>query len=410
MNSKGIDYSKFDHIGDTSSDEEQDETIKVASRPAPRLLLSDGKKKSPEKPSNSLEDLESIQSLLQKCMKEGKVTSIMTKDLVSASALLDAVTPNGIQERRMAAAKKKELAYDPVHCNLWNLTMKLRDGDKHVDELLQVNVIDRVISVIENCDPGKYKSRHFEDVQANLQKHGEALSPYEKILASRLRSDSSDISSAISVLHEMCRYRSGCVALAQHKKHLAFLLDEIPFEDMAHLGLLLASKFDAAVVGGLEVVESIKTDWGDGMKYGFGMIEQCTIDMCGRLLNGLDKHMSLRRQVAEMFRAKIETFEDRLKTTHLTMTAYEGLGRSEVVQCINLKSSLSELRKMLSSIDSTSAVWRSTFRLDRHLVPLGTSHAAEDCNDKFDPCPDSRKCSKCKCTQALKSLKTCARW
>lgn len=391
--SKVIDYSKWDHVVD-SSDEETEKAQVVTHHRIDRTrgIESPQKANTTDTKQASMGDLHMVRSLIASTIATGNVLSLSTKDLLPASVLLSAVTPKGIKERALARAEKQELQDDPVLCNLWNLTMKIRDGPEEVEELLKVNGIDRILAVISSCNLDKYNKYkcYNGDVGQSFMTLGETPSEADKALAKQLSADIKDIVSSISVLHEMCRFRNGAVALAKHKKCLTLLFN-LPSDKICSLGSSLMSKFLLVPFG--DPIVSSDT-------FFFGHMEQATIDTFGRVLNGLDEHALLRKETAKMLRAGIDEYEARLQSILLFFQAHEDVA-PVMNHCLDLKSSLSKLRKMLSKPDNYVKGWRSTFRLERQYVP----------NKKSGDMEGDGETQKCRnCSIKLDKLQTCSRW
>jgi len=176
---------------------------------------------------------------------------------------------------------------------------------------LKVHGIDRLLSVMKDCNLAKYNKDHPEHVPTIVSSYlGEPSSEAQLTQALRLRRDICDVVMVIAVLHELCRFRSGCVALANHDECLDFLWN-LSFDHVLPRVMKTAMVHHFSKVGPI--------DWGNPYNYSVGMVEQGLIDTFGRLLNGLDEHPSLRHKVAAMMMryGTVDALEARMRFTLL---------------------------------------------------------------------------------------------
>ena len=267
---------------------------------------------------------------LRKTLQAGNVNYLSTHDILSAALLLSSVTPGGVQDRAAQKNQKvntqvDELREDPVLVGLWSLTMKIRSGVEHADEILKVHGMDRLLSVMKDCNLAKYHKDHPDHVPTIASSNpGEKMSEAQLTQAVRLRRDIFDVVMVIAALHELCRFRSGCVALANHDECLVFLWN-LPFDHVVASVTETMNAHNFSSVGPI--------DWGNPYNYSVGMVEQGLIDTFGRLLNGLDEHPSLRHKVAAMMMryGTVDALEARMQLTLLLLSngRRSGPSRSE---------------------------------------------------------------------------------
>lgn len=391
MSSKGIDYSKWDHIdSDVESEEEDPQDDDAQNVAAPHMA----KKSVPTTTSKDDEPFD-LKSFLEGFSVD-QIHTISNKDIFSASALLDMVVPKGLAQRAALGLNQEE---DPVHHHLWDLTMKVRDHASHAQELLEHRVLDRLLSVIRACNLSQYnQSTALFMHSASLQQTAEVLfraSAHSKAeQAERLATSIKDTYFVVSVIHELCRYRSGCVAVAEHKS-VVFELLSLPMDDVTTTSSVYAAYLainapEEEKVSPLELTST----------YHPGMIEQSILDTMGRLVNGLDQHPTLRNKVCAQITSQIESLEKKMKVTEfllLTMQAVPSVGH-----CINLQHTLKKLRKLVSrDPDETTKAWCSTFRIERHHLPL-----------KMEPKkPVQEEAGECSvCGKQAFPLQRCSRW
>lgn len=368
---------------------------------------------------NTKEGIEETKSFLKECglLDANGVTNhtsalanvrrIQTKDLLPATALL-ASTIRAIPQRNQDFATKPDtlLHHDPVQEGLWALTMKLRDGSEHADELLETTtVIDDMLAIMTGCPWGWY-----ETFQKN-SKEGRSIRKLSLVLQRKkgmdVRKHLGDICSALAVLHELCRYRSGCLALSQHSRCLAFLM-ELPLDNMNALVMDLVSSMELVMS---TAFKKDRIDWCDPYNYSMGMQEQAIIDILGRVLNGLDQHTSLRKKTAKLIRSRMSSLHRIIGPAHLFFSnkfMREELG---CFHCVDITGSLARLRQLLSAIldgKKSPKVWKSKFRLDRMLVSREKEKSTDGGHQKVATSTGSEKCHGCR--KDLTTIFQCSKW
>mmetsp|Transcript_28050 Transcript_28050/g.41299 ORF Transcript_28050/g.41299 Transcript_28050/m.41299 type:complete len:424 (-) Transcript_28050:136-1407(-) len=317
--------------------------------------------------TNESEEEQSVLTQVLRALEQVQtVQHISMKDILSAADLLSGATPGGLDERKKAAANNVELegADDPVHQYLWNLVMKIREGPEHVEELIEVEVFDRITSIM---------------LKTNADKKYENLPPLEGVLdatakdwklARPLRRDSIDLVFCIAVIHELCRYRSGCVALAKYTSihedsgrslwlNYVFM---IATENIHLIAMYLGTK-SWVYHDGFKGI-----NWGDPMAYELGMIEQGAIDTIGRLLNGLDQNPKLRLKIAHQVGTQLRKVEKKTRGISCYMVQSE---IPKLNHCIDLEGSLDRVLLMIQDVvegDSKPKAWKSTFLVERHHI------------------------------------------
>jgi len=317
--------------------------------------------------------------------------------MFSASALLDMVVPRGLEQRAALGLKDED---DPVHRHLWDLTMKLRENATQAQELLQHNVLDRLLTVLRACNLSQYnKTALWLMDAAGLRKTTATMmqTPTAKRTeqAEQLVSSIKDTYFVISVFHELCRYRSGCVAVAEHKSVVAELLS-IPTDGISITASVYAAHF---AMGAAAVAAEKVSPLELLISYHPGMIDQGLLDTMGRLVNGLDQHQSLRNKICAHLSRQFDSLEKKMGPTEKVVYAAEN---PSVGHCINIQHTLKKLRKLIShGPDETTKAWSSTFRVERHHLPLKTEPKK----------PEPEEAGNCHfCGKRAFPLQRCARW
>ena len=219
-----------------------------------------------------------------------------------------------------------------------------------------------------------------------------------------LAADQCDMLNCASVLHELCRYRSGCLALAEDPKCLDFLLHNIPTKDISLLLVGLTTRDY-----GPQRPEEENVNWESMLTYHVGEVEQATLDTMGRLLNGLDKHPTLRKKIAKKWKqTELSAFRDnKIVIVDYLLQAYGSIDPL-LTHCIELRGTWDRLDKLVSAIlDKKPAnvkKWKSTFLMERQLVDDPRKVMGED--DKIATKRDCQKCGK----KAQGKLMHCSRW
>eukprot|EP00977_Amphora_coffeiformis_P003697 scaffold710_cov171-Amphora_coffeaeformis.AAC.66 len=150
--------------------------------------------------------------------------------------------------------------------------------------------------------------------------------------------------------------------------------------------------------------EDHNTNWESLLSYHPGMIEQGTIDTLGRLLNGLDKHPHLRKKVAKRWKQQLPKLQRKVRL--LEMLAPMGQADPLLFHCIDIKSSMTKLKTMVSSILGRKPikVWKSIFLYDRRYIDNPKKIGRED-----DKMGNKRACHFCQSEPKGKIL-LCSRW
>jgi ankyrin repeat protein len=196
---------------------------------------------------------------------------------------------------------------------------------------------------------------------------------------------------AISVLHEICRYRSGCVALAEHSDCLTAVLN-IPLES-------ICATFSTMVENGFH--ELSQDDFLP--LFSPGMIEQGLLDTLGRCLNGLDQHVELRASVVSQVQEKLEKLSKVVRTTDQLVNKLAKTD-PEIGFYLDLRPTLARLTKL---IEGGTKPWRSTFTMDRHAAGPPKTRQAEG---GMDHAMSERTCHVCSIRGKLGSVvKLCTR-
>lgn len=324
--------------------------------------------------------------------------TLSPKDYLSATTMLDLVNPHGLDKRAKGLVKPGHDG-DDLQMYLWELTLQLRSNASHAQELLakNTNALDRLLQVISIRNLTQYKIplEIFQHTfgQFNMGGDPPVPTPHQKEQERTIAMAIADTHYVLSVIHELCRYREGCVALAQHPTALTQLL-RIPFADLR-----------MAIVFNVFLFSHAPTS------YHAGMMDQALLDTLGRLINGLDKHKTLRKKVCKKVFSQLDDFEGLME-----MIGKDFVGQVEptALHCIDLDGTMARLRKLIKAVGSSSSSsstqakkgWRSTYRIDRKLVPA----ASKKSSSKLQvPSPNEMGaclfCSKQSC-----DLKQCSRW
>jgi hypothetical protein len=347
------------------------------------------------------------------------INRLTTSDYYSATALLHMVTPQGMAKRMQARAIKGDgechLFKDPVHIYLWSLTMKLREGPQHVHEVLQHNVFARLLSVMEATRLHKYRglATEYATIATEAQQDTLSVRPAtrkENLVAKELYCDICDIISCTAVLHEICRYREGCVQLASEQgfKCLHFLFHQVPTEDMVQIAGNLT-----LLDHGERKAEEHNANWQSLLSYHPGMIEQGTIDTVGRLLNGLiDQHPQLCQKVAKKVKqTAIPSLERKVQTIEIIKSMMGPLD-SKLFHCIDVHGSMIKLKSLVTSIlhskktkgKKTTTPWESMFLIDRAYIDNPKNIGQVD-----DKIGNKRNCHFCQ-NEPKGNIQMCSRW
>lgn len=354
--------------------------------------------------SNVGDTADMVNKLLNGIKGGQKVERITMADYMSASTLLHLATTDGVRKRE-EMRKRKGDAYigreDPVSIHMWSLTMKLRQGPEQAQEALQQGILDRLLFVLKKVDPQKYVARSQHIHQNNSFP---SATNQERLLAKELSADQCDMHNCASVLHELCRYRSGCLALAENQKCLDFLLHDIPSKAIIFIlsGLMTRDY-------GPRQTKDGNVNWESWLTYHIGLVEQATMDTMGRLLNGLDRHPALRKKIAKKFKQReLSPFhENKIRCWNLILLPMARLDPA-LTHCVDLQGTWNKLHELVSAIlDKKPAIvkkWTSTFLLERELVDDPRKVMGED--DKLATKRDCQKCGK----KPEGNLKHCSRW
>jgi hypothetical protein len=160
---------------------------------------------------------------------------------------------------------------------LFSLNIKLRDGAEHAEELLEANVLDHIQSLIQG-----YNGNTYQTISYNYGDLTRVPSLEDEELDRQLESDTLGILFSSSLLHEICCYKCGCLALTKHKGCLGLLL-HLPTDKICARALKVYMIYLFENIVREEVAPSV---WGNPRNHHVGQIEQATIDTFSRLLNG----------------------------------------------------------------------------------------------------------------------------
>ena len=258
---------------------------------------------------------------------DGGVMHISGKDMFSVGVLLHGAIPEGMQIRqaRIDAGQAPD-PEDIVRESLWETALKIRVEAAQAKDAIEAQAFDRL--------EGPFKATFFG---------GWEKFPVEELTElqlDELTTSLGDAELSMSVVHEIVRYRSGCVGLAQHPTCLQTIL-KIPFEQIMNI-------YD-------------QNNW----KFP-GMLQQAFLDTLGRCINGLDQHPDLRASVCATVSESLETFAPSMMACHAAVTTLDSNSKaaptSKPGYCINIKKTLKSLTKLLNGGEKT---WRSTYFMDR---------------------------------------------
>ena len=162
--------------------------------------------------------------------------TLSPKDYLSATTMLDLVTPHGLDKRAKGIVKPGQDG-DDLQMYLWELMLQLRSNASHAQELLanDTNALDRLLQIISTRDLTQYKNPldvflcTFEEFTMGGDPPVPTRHQMEQELTIAMAI--ADTHYVLSVIHDLCRHSEGCVALTQHPSALAELLN-IPFVDL----------------------------------------------------------------------------------------------------------------------------------------------------------------------------------
>jgi len=269
-------------------------------------------------------------------VEKGRVTShggramhFSAKDMYPILTLLHKAIPEGMEARQARIEKGQPPdPEDPVCEMLWETAMKIRIEAAQAKAAIQAQAFQR-------CEE-PFKAKFFGGWEkfpiAKFAENDPILNNYCIAIH--------DAELAMSVVHEIVRYRSGCVALALHPTCLNTML-KIPFEQIMNIS------HQNALQG--------------------GMLQQAFLDTLGRCINGLDQHPDLRTSVCSTVSESMDTFVPSMMSCHTVLKTLDEAcsdvaPTSKPGYCIKIKSTLKSLTKLLQG--GTKA-WRSTYFMDR---------------------------------------------
>ena len=263
-------------------------------------------------------DLEKMLRDLESC---SGVASMSAKDMFSASTLL------AIAMQSLNNSDPKSDFQTAEY--LWELALKLRGTPEHTKEALEHGVISKCEHVIMAKQVGGWNAF----LESRGTKH---ISPV--VALAQL---------ATSVLHEVCRYRSGCVALAKHGEALQSI-SQLPLSQiqaqLLHNGTTVSGSF-----------------------YNAGVFEQALVDTVGRCVNGLDENHELRASVQQRLRCSSQLL-DGIKSGAATVRAFVATFGDEVdTRFLDLDGSHERLCALLDP-DVSAPRWRSTYCMERGCI------------------------------------------
>ena len=249
----------------------------------------------------------------------GGVVGMSAKDIYTAPQLLEKAVERLRDRDDDDPARSQEL--------LWELALKLRIDASQAQEVLCENCVGKMASVAAQDHHGGW-SKVLAAVQGGDMELG-------KIALNQA-------SLGVSVLHELCRYRSGCEALAKDGQALD-KLTRVPLQ-----------KLQKAQLSYREIMTN-----GSGP----GMLEQALVDMAGRCLNGLDKQPDL--ATAFCIRLKRELL---LKGVEAGHHAFRFVGGD--MRFLDLGPTVTRLRDLMKhhGDPAKKKFWRSTYCMERVAV------------------------------------------
>jgi len=277
------------------------------------------------------------------------VVTIAAKEKYPATALLDLAMAHA------DAVPPKDTLEDPVTIHLWELALKLRLGEVYCRAVLAKDCVAKMGSVVCAEPWGGWAKIISETTAGETWPFCSAWSHAEV---------------ALSVVHELCRYRSGCEAVAS---------------DAAFLKKLAAFPLDKAQAVQAEVPELIMNE-----NCRSGSLEQALIDTLGRCVAGVVGSSPLGNSLKRVLRrsplldqlAKTAAFVDNRDAQKREMLAVSkdmlADDRFDAIRKLTTfvdrrflthATSLANLRAMLSSKSSSvTTPWKSSFCMERHTI------------------------------------------
>ena len=278
---------------------------------------------------------EEIMRVHRSSVEKGRVTSMgggvmhmSAKDILPVFNLLHMAIPEGMESRQaLIDAGEPPRQDDPVREYLWEAALKIRIEAAQAKAAIDAQVFQR-------CER-PFKANFF----GGWEKFQIAKYSDERKGTADFCTAIGDAELSMSVVHEVVRYRSGCVALARHPTCLMNMLS-IPFEKIINI----------CGLNGLSC----------------GMLEQAFLDTLGRCINGLDQHPDLRASVCATVSESLET--PSMMACHVAVTTMDSNSNaaptSKPGYCINIKKTLKALTKLLNGGEKA---WRSTYFMDRTM-------------------------------------------
>ena len=215
-------------------------------------------------------------------------------------------------ERRKAGQSIEDylraIVWDPNHDGedftatreyLWELATKVRIQSSEAQKVVDRGGIDFILGHLRADLFGGWDAVMRYDPSPNLLA-GKWNGSRSDACAFNLALQTAEM--ALSVLFEVCRYRSGCEAVAQHTMALSAIgampLGKYIPATAAMLTFMAKEAQDGAIDTNQPMCTFMEAVTEANRK--IGMIQQAAIDTVGRCLNGLDKRCNLRRAVEEL--------------------------------------------------------------------------------------------------------------
>ena len=286
---------------------------------------------------------EALRSLELGLTSAGSFAVMSAKDMMSSSMLMGRATQQlrkGVDPAAGPGAQDDN-GDDGPGVYLWELTLKLRVCASDAGEFMTFGGLQKMARLCAARQVGGW--------DAVMQRTHDDF--FQAVHFAML---------AASALHECCRYRSGCEALARDPKALE-LLCQLPLAKIQRMSLKKAKV---------------------GSGYQPGMFEQAVADTVGRCINGLDSATELLERVKARLLTPPRLLLDGILSAEATVQAFADkfghrtfVPRTMVEQCTNLQIDLrylklekshERLRTLLVGDDLRP--WRSTFCMERHMM------------------------------------------
>ena len=250
------------------------------------------------------------------------IVHVSHKEIMTTALLMEKVEQVVLQRENEV---KKSGSFEQVYVRMfgeggavqefmWELASKMRVQVSEAEKALRLGVIDQMLVYIRADHLGGWREivTPLRYTESNpLLKESRIT---EKILevVRIFTAATTEAETALSVLHEICQYRSGCEAVASHRLALLTILS-LPLADFRMCRYTLMNLGQAIVRKSLAGGSRIYISSYEEMMHRWYMLEQAAADTIGSCLNGLDKREDLRATAQHLVSHKPRAFLSALK-------------------------------------------------------------------------------------------------